>query len=82
MRRCDLSVPIELVMQYLFYFRFKESLPQSAKMHFLAELFELPERDGGRAPDVYWCFVDFDGFVEFYSNTPEATNLLDGINDI
>ena len=51
-------------------------MPQSVRMRFLAELFELPERNGGRASDVYWCILDYDGFVEFYSNTPKATDLL------
>ena len=46
-------------------------------MRFLAELFELPERNGGRASDIYWCLLGYKGFVEFYSNTPKATELLD-----
>lgn len=46
-------------------------------MRFLAELFELPERYGGQASDVYWCFLSYDGFVEFYSNTPKATEMLE-----
>jgi hypothetical protein len=62
---------------HVFCFRFEETASQAARMRFLAELFELPEKNGERASDVYWCFINYDGFVEFYSNTPKATELFD-----
>ncbi len=61
---------------HVFNFRFEESVSEADRMRFLADMFELPEKSGGKSSDVYWCTVEYDGFVEFYSNKPELTALL------
>jgi hypothetical protein len=61
---------------HVFAIQFEKSITAAAQVGFLAALFELPVIDGGLATDVYWCMLDHEGFCEFYSNTPRATELL------
>jgi hypothetical protein len=58
----------------VFNLQFDKTLSARAQARFLADLFEAHVSIGGKETDIYWCMVSVDGFVEFYSNSPAATD--------